>query len=459
MAELDDVRKIGVFGLSAGPDQQNPLSVLDLFKVLVGNREAILRAVDARHGIWLAMALVGLAALARDYDVASLIHRPHLLAVPFAASAVLGSLFFLVIRICISFAKIPDEHLARFVPYKRWMTGYWLTAPIAWLYAIPVETFASEESSVRFNLLLLTVVSVWRLLLFSRIASVLTGLSYVVALTWIGLTSCLIAFPGLFFSQLNLVGFMGGVSLPASDRILVRFYGGASSVVFIVGCFLFLAWLFSLNHLIFSPNKRNFESPPFQKAIVSGGCWKFTLLILALLVVGSFYFQPKLFRVEMLARQFRKDPDVDKVLDYLMRHSPASFPVRFEFTIDDNPMSSRQENLEKLVQGLDRRQAPEWMFKVTCYGAAADFRARLTNLSGFTAPWLNYRAERSMPPFQSCWQDGDLPEIRSILNCLEILERYSLPGRLGDFELPEMIGYVKQTLALHRNEDSLPVPN
>lgn len=459
MADKDQVGTTGIGGLPDGSVQQSPLRVLDLFKVLVGNREAILRAVDASHGIWLAIALVGLAALARDYDVTSLIHRPHILAIPFAASAVLGSLFFLVIRICVSFARVSDDHLARFVPYKRWMIGYWLTAPIAWFYAIPVELFASEERSVHFNLVLLSLVSVWRVLLFSRIASILTGLSYIIALTWIGLTSCLIAFPGLIFSQLNLVGFMGGVSLPASDRILVRFYGGASSVVFIVGLVLFLAWLFSLNYLIFSRNRPKYESPTQQTTVVSGSCWTFVSLIFVLIVGVSLYFQPKLFRVEMLARQFRKDQDVDKFVEYLLRHSPASFPVRFEFSIDDSPIVSRQKNLEELLKGLERRQAPEWIFGTFCYGAAADFRTRLTDLSGFTAPWFRYGADRSTPPTQSYWQDDDLPEIESILNCLEILERHSLPGRLADFELPEMIEYVKQTLALHRKEGTSPVPD
>ena len=55
---------------------------------------------------------------------------------------------------------------------------FWMTAPIAWLYAIPVERFFGSYSAAVANITLLGVVSLWRVLLMSRVIQVVTGRSY-----------------------------------------------------------------------------------------------------------------------------------------------------------------------------------------------------------------------------------------------------------------------------------------
>lgn len=60
-----------------------------------------------------------------------------------------------------------------------------LTAPPAWLYAIPVERFMSLELATILNMLFLLVVAIWRVALygaFLRHAAGLSGLAWVVAL-------------------------------------------------------------------------------------------------------------------------------------------------------------------------------------------------------------------------------------------------------------------------------------
>jgi len=60
-----------------------------------------------------------------------------------------------------------------------------LTAPPAWLYAVPVERFMSLELATTINMLFLLIVAVWRVALygvFLRRAANLSGLAWTVAL-------------------------------------------------------------------------------------------------------------------------------------------------------------------------------------------------------------------------------------------------------------------------------------
>jgi hypothetical protein len=53
-----------------------------------------------------------------------------------------------------------------------------MSAPIAWLYALPVEQWMEPVAAALSNVWLLVIVSLWRLLLISRVANVLSGASF-----------------------------------------------------------------------------------------------------------------------------------------------------------------------------------------------------------------------------------------------------------------------------------------
>ena len=50
-----------------------------------------------------------------------------------------------------------------------------MTAPLAWIYAIPVERFLGAYEATQANLWMLGIVSVWRIVLMIRVVSVLFG--------------------------------------------------------------------------------------------------------------------------------------------------------------------------------------------------------------------------------------------------------------------------------------------
>src|SRR5690606_12394302 len=144
----------------------------------------------------------------------------HLL-IPLAASV--GScllLYGLLIAVADPPAETPLEPGPRFM---RFLGLYWMTAPLAWIYAIPVEGWLSPLGAVRFNLYLLTIVALWRVLLISRATAVLFGTSFP-----------RIIFPVLLFGDglmlfithfipLPIFQVMGGLRMSSTEAAIVNF--------------------------------------------------------------------------------------------------------------------------------------------------------------------------------------------------------------------------------------------
>src|SRR5688500_10981748 len=154
-----------------------PLTIL---KYLLGSRDAIERIAACRQAPWLGFLLVFSAALAREYDGQDLLHEPWPLLLPLAAS--LGTSFVLYVLLRV----VGWVRSAGWNPfwsgYWSSLGLYWMTAPLAWLYAIPVERFLDAGDATRANLCLLGIVSLWRVLVITRVASVLWSVAFGAAL-------------------------------------------------------------------------------------------------------------------------------------------------------------------------------------------------------------------------------------------------------------------------------------
>ena len=109
----------------------------------------------------------------------------------------------------------------RVVPvWRSILAVFWMTAPLAWLYALPVETYLDAADSVRANLSLLALVSLWRVLLISRCASVLFGSSFLSAIFLVMLFADTLALVILFLTPLPVFNIMGGIPLTESERVI-----------------------------------------------------------------------------------------------------------------------------------------------------------------------------------------------------------------------------------------------
>src|SRR5262249_39609344 len=97
--------------------------------------------------------------------------------------------------------------------YLSLLGAFWMTAPLAWLYAVPYERFLSPHAAVDANLYTLGVVALWRLVLMVRIVEVCSGLR------WSGAIFCVLFFSGVLATvamvaylalEMSVIPMMGG---------------------------------------------------------------------------------------------------------------------------------------------------------------------------------------------------------------------------------------------------------
>jgi len=158
----------------------------------LGQSEAIEAVAGNRTSLFTGLVLVLLTAIPRNYDQTYFLESPFWLAGPLIFSFFSGSFLFLIlyygfIRRHLEARKI----ISNKAQWRCFMSLFWMTAPIAWLYAIPVERFLGSYQAAEANLTLLALVSLWRVLLMARIISVMQKIKFVRALGWVLVPACL----------------------------------------------------------------------------------------------------------------------------------------------------------------------------------------------------------------------------------------------------------------------------
>src|SRR5262249_5189313 len=113
------------------------------------------------------------AAFAREYDGEDLLDKPGYLFIPLVASLASSFLLFSLISVVANKSIRSVEHFVQ--GYLSLLSLFWMTAPLAWLYAIPYERFMSSLDAMRASLVTLAVVAAWRVVLMIRVLVVLSG--------------------------------------------------------------------------------------------------------------------------------------------------------------------------------------------------------------------------------------------------------------------------------------------
>ncbi|MFM7555039.1 MAG: hypothetical protein ACKPAH_07045, partial [Verrucomicrobiota bacterium] len=104
---------------------------------------------------------------------------------------------------------------------------FWLTAPIAWLYALPVERFLDPLSATRANLALFGVVALWRVLLMARVIQVIQGASFIAGLVWVLVPACVEVMVISLMGFLQQIGsMMGGMRNSPEEDLLIQAFKG-----------------------------------------------------------------------------------------------------------------------------------------------------------------------------------------------------------------------------------------
>jgi hypothetical protein len=216
-----------------------PLKAITLLKFLFGNSAAIREIATNKSSFWLGLVFVFSAGFAREYDGEDLLHEPWYLLIPLVASVGSSLLLYFLIRIVAR--NRGDEKLPIHAGYRSFLSIYWITAPLAWLYAIPYEKFLSASDSVYANLTTLEIVAIWRVLLIVRVVSVLYQCRFFSAFFVVMFFADGLAMAILYYTPLPIFNIMGGIHLSASEKIilneafLVGFLGWITLPVWIIG--------------------------------------------------------------------------------------------------------------------------------------------------------------------------------------------------------------------------------
>ncbi|MCC6464197.1 MAG: hypothetical protein IT463_02525 [Planctomycetes bacterium] len=210
------------------------MGLRQLLAFLCGSRQAVNGWARTPRALWFGFVCVMAAALCREYDQLDLVANTVILGLPLAGSLAASFLLFVVLwvqgtqpRTARSFAQ----------GYREFLALFWLTAPLAFLYAIPYEMLFSAYTATVLNLLTLALVAAWRVMLMVRVAQVRFGLGPVPAVTVVGGYGIVVAWLAVAFSPVPVIEMMGGLAHSPERNLLnglaffVLFFGFPAMVV------------------------------------------------------------------------------------------------------------------------------------------------------------------------------------------------------------------------------------
>lgn len=199
----------------------------------LGRRDAVEAVASSRSLTWWGLVFVLLAGITREYDQEYILGQPLAFLAPLIVSLILSASLYLVFFLLV-FRKgvsLPEEKRGG---YRVFLNLFWMTAPMAWIYALPVERFLDPVAALQVNVALLTLVSVTRLVVLARALAVLTGRSILLFLLTLFAIGNVLVVVGTFFLSISLVGIMGGAVNSPAQRLLAEISNAVGGVAFVL---------------------------------------------------------------------------------------------------------------------------------------------------------------------------------------------------------------------------------
>lgn len=220
---------------SSNDSPRSDVTVGTWIRFLFGHAESI-RTLARSAGAWqVSLALVLLTSIARNYDQTWIGEKPlHWIAGNILFSTVSGTALVFWTRMFMA-NRIDDPNVSFGDSWRQFMGLFWGTAPVAWLYAIPVERWAGSMEAAHFNLTLLAVVSLWRVLLMARVIGVLHSAAFWRALCWVLSMACVEVVAVILGSgtlSRQIMAGMGGLRNSPEEAVLVHALNNAAAVAF-----------------------------------------------------------------------------------------------------------------------------------------------------------------------------------------------------------------------------------
>jgi hypothetical protein len=361
------------------------VNLWDIGRFSLGNAAAIRRVATNRAALWTGITLVLLTGIARNYDQIYFLHSPMSLIVPLVFSFFSGSFLYGILIRGLAKRHFPEARQNE-SQWLTFMTLFWMTAPIAWLYAIPVERFFDSYHAAEANIALLGLVSLWRVTLMSRILAVLFEIHFLRAIGWVLIAATLevivVLFIGIFFSgalSRDILRGMAGMRNSPEESLITSVLGTtwkwSWAVLFITA---FLLSMRQLQHQI----------SPLPKLSEGKLPWFSLLALLLIWSVIAVVPQEEQYRFVTHAGLVDKR-NYAGALAYLARHKKFDFPPGKR--LEPNPYEYRiWEDLPPTINELTLR-TPPWIREVYLNHLTATlshYNSGYESLTNVEAMWL-----------------------------------------------------------------------
>ncbi len=335
---------------------QDSVKLSDLVGFWFGYQRSIAAVLQTKSTLWLGALLVFTAAMGREYDAVSLLHRPWELLGSFAASIVMCTILFGFIYLCLGCVKRTEANPSQ--EYLTFLGAYWMTAPLAWPYAFPIETLTDELTSVHFNLTVLSVVSIWRVLLFARIVAIQFALPYLSSLTWVLVPCMVVAFGALVSAILPMVSIMGGIRLTRTQQVVINYQSGLLMTIFYAAIPVLICLLVSFAYT----DRLRPARPEVLRSTrkLSRGPWLLALSALGLSVVWAVPFQISYWQAAEIDRLI-VGGRIPEALERLEANGPAAPPATWDPLPRLRHKGSKQVDLALMIDELSQRKAATWL--------------------------------------------------------------------------------------------------
>lgn len=326
-----------------------------LARFLLGKREAIEQVAASKAALWASLVFVLSAGLAREYDGEYLLAEPWHFLRPIGASLASGTVLFLLVHPWVRANIKPEQHSVSLgVAYRQFMTCFWMTAPLAWLYAIPYERFMLPADAVLVNLWTLALVAVWRVILITRVASVLYQTTFTPMFFIVMLFADALAWAVVTYIPAPVMDFMGGVQHTERDAIL-------ASATFNIQILSFVsAPIWIIGALIAMNSARRVAITLPNSALRPNRSW-LTIAAASLLIwiPPLLIAQPEQARRHAVMQHFEAD-NIPAALDELSKYERRDLPLRWELP----PRLGYREHFPRLGDirlAIDSQQTAAWV--------------------------------------------------------------------------------------------------
>ncbi|MGZ8939023.1 MAG: hypothetical protein ACXW32_07420 [Limisphaerales bacterium] len=334
------------------------MTAKDLLNYQFGCAEAIRRVAGSKHLLLVGAALVIITSIPRNYDQTYIGETPWWPVIPLMFSFVSGSFLFFILKG--GFIREAEASFAR--KYWMFLGLFWMTAPVAWLYGIPVERFMDARGAMVANLWLLGVVSVWRVVLLSRVMMVIYRVEFARALGWVLLGASVEVVFVLFFRVLGegIMRGMGGMRNSPEQDLLI----GALNTVFMTCLIAAPILLIAMVALKFPEKARLAELPKSLKVP-----WIVLTLAAAGWLAAAVVPQQEL-ATEFRYRSYLEEGKFREALAYLNTLEPRDWPPAKSFRPDpyEGEVWNWLPGLLAEVTGREKRWVQRkllWVFEET----------------------------------------------------------------------------------------------